>query len=163
MSSVCACRTVRESDWEGARLSLNLRSFYSRPIRLFFHLPMNLEAQAGSLLAEVGMKDYRLVKPTFLLREDGAFRGNLLVEIEKPRFFDPQILTFDERELYCVVSTRPWGQLGADVLRARTALESVSGRRAERVFLWHTTCPRCCDLKGYQTVVMVLPEEVRPA
>jgi hypothetical protein len=148
---------VRDFEWNDVEKSLAHRSFYSRPMRLFFHLPMNLAVQMEALLEEVRMKNYELVEPIFMIREDGTFGGKLMVEIKSLRFFDPRIVTFDERPLHCVVSTRPWGQLGPDVLKVRSAIEE-SGDHVERVYLWHTTCPRCRDFRGYQTVIMGLPE-----
>jgi len=157
MGVQCGCHKVKAADWHNKVISFENRSFYTEKIPLIFHIPIGLGKRIEALQEEIRLKEYKIIEPVTTLMKDGTFSGLIMTEIEKPRFFDPQIYTFGPSLMYCYVSTEPWNNLRADFLLAKKNFDS-QGKKVKSLYFRYTTCPRCSGVQGYQTLLFLEPE-----
>ncbi|RJO66142.1 MAG: hypothetical protein C4523_13760 [Myxococcales bacterium] len=157
MAGRCSCKKVKPADWHEKSVSFADRAFYSAKVMCLLHMPVGLPRKAEDLIDEIRLKEYKFIEPPTVLFRDGAFTGMIMAEIEKLRFFDPQVYTFGHEPLFCFVTEEPWNQQYSVVAEAKKKYEAT-GKKVKNAYFWYRTCPQCKDFDGYQTIILLEPE-----
>ncbi len=152
MAVRCGCQVVPKAQWHKQRFSFEGRSFYRTKIMQLFHNPIGFRKGIEKLRQEIGIKEYRFAESNMVLLKDGLFSGKLMIEIIKPRFFDPSIYTFDKTTLHSFVTEEPFDTLQEETARFRKRLDAQVNS-IDNIYFWQTTCPECANIQGYQTVI----------
>lgn len=150
----CSCRKVKPGEWHDKQVNFDDRAFYTKRLPLFFHMPIGLEKRISQLKQEITMKGYAICDPFTVIQKDGSLSGQVMIEIEKPRFFDPKIETLDNKTFYGYVSEESPFNLCSALSEAKHKCKLL-GKKTLDIYFWYTTCPQCRRVNGNQTVILI--------
>jgi len=150
----CYCQHIDPAEWhEKEQTWEEPRFFYRVPTRLAMHNPLTYNEDVSLAMMEAKSKGYFIKPNALILLKSGLFRGEILIEINRPGDEkDPDCLRL-QGNFYTFVSDAPFTRMGEVMDRILRHLKK-KGRTVRDFYLRLITCPLCTGDKGYNTVIM---------
>lgn len=148
----CKCPTINPADWDKKHLNFT-KSFYKTFSPRLFHMPISYAIDIDRATKAAVKKGYKTVEKPMVLDIDGTFMGSVLVEVENADKLDKNIVSFENTDVYCKVSTLPLKDVQKDV----EVLKTEIGKQPRELYVWYIACPRCEKTKNEKAVIIAVP------
>mgnify|MGYP000527650406 CR=1 FL=1 len=124
-------RAFSESAWDSKEFDWTGKTFYFVTIIRIFGKSIGLGGKLEELNREVRRHGYRTLNNNILIQL-GAFKGRIMIEVEKEDRYDAQVVTYEEQTTVDTIV----------IHQSRTSLSAGVKRLKERVFSRRAMAPR---------------------
>ena len=147
------CPDIDISKWNDKETKWSNKTFYSMPLFLFFHMPLNFKSAIMKGFKQIEEKGYEKSDPMMLLeKENGLFTGELLFAIKTPKKADPKLRkvsgTFLSKSLKG--EYKDAGKLTKELIKAATG---KAGIIPKDYYYWYANCPGCAKTQGGAKII----------
>jgi len=117
------------------------------------HFPINPELKIEKTVKEIEGKGYTIVRPPFIIFEDGMLLGSLMIEIVKPSGKDSNVRTMRDLKLAGQCFNGPKHLVPKALKQFDRYLMSKKHLTTD-FFFWYHSCKKCEKEKGCRTVIL---------
>ena len=142
-------------DWHEQEIDLSHHAAHVLPIATFLHMPLAYETYRQQQQREIDQLELQERWPGFALTRTGVFRGQLIRLLEgnvsPSRHFKNLQADF---EVHGFLHKGGIGTMRKSVREQQETLLD-SGRMPKEIYLSHLTCPRCCEDRGGERMLLL--------
>lgn len=151
-SAPCKCPTVNPADWDKKKTTINKVFYKSYSPRIFYY-PFSFVIDLFRAQKAAESKGYKVVENGMIIDDGAMFWGHVMVEVTGANTNDPNVISFEGKEVYTKVSRNEWQNMRLDI----ADLEKELGKKPAQLFIWWTACPKCVAQKEVKSVLIALP------
>ena len=142
-------------DWHGQEIDLSHHMAHVLPITTFLHMPLAYETYRQQQQREIDQLELHERWPGFALTRTGIFRGQLIRLLEGN--VSPSRHFKNLQADLVVHAFLHKGGIGTMRKSVREQQETLldSGRMPKEIYLSHLTCPRCCEDRGGERMLLL--------
>ena len=142
-------------DWDGQDVDLSHRAAHVLPIATFLHMPLSYESYRQRQQTELEQLELEESWPGFTLTRTGLFRGQLIRLLESKESLSRHFTRLDAN--FRVQGLMHKGGIGTvrNSVREQQMTLLDSGRMPKEIYLSYLTCPRCCDDRGGERILLL--------
>ena len=148
MEEECGCPNIDLKKWENKEVVWKNKVFYSQPLYLLLHIPLNMKSAITKGFAALTKKGYEMPEPGMMLeKENGLFTGEILFNIKKGKNTDKQVKTISGKFLAKTIK----GEYKDAGKVVRAVIEAANKKKSnipDEVYCWFTNCPGCAKKQG---------------
>ncbi|MBN1160213.1 MAG: hypothetical protein JXA43_03210 [Candidatus Diapherotrites archaeon] len=142
------CPNIDLKKWNNKEIEWKNKVFYSRPLYLFLHIPLNMESAITKGYAALTAKGYKMEEPAMILeKENGLFTGEVLFNIKKGKNLDRKVKTISGKFLAKAIKGE-YKDAGKVVRQVIDAVNKRRGNLPDEVYCWFANCPKCAKKQG---------------
>ncbi len=145
----CNCKDIKDKDWDNKEFIWD-KTFYTKNISLFFHMPLNMGKAISKAFDEIKKKKLR--SKGIIMQKDAVFNGKLMIELNPTKSRSKNI-----ENLKCKVLSKVHIGPFKKLYNAVKDLEKTAKKKdmkIKSIYFWFTTCPECTkNINKYKTVV----------
>ncbi len=124
------------AQWEDGSFEWNVKTFYFVPLMVILSKPQKVFETAQRLRAEVESKGYTVKPDAIVLMEISAFKGRMMVEINKPDVYDASVYQLENSKMYTTVHHGPMKTVKQTANALKAHVESTKGVQPTTVYFW---------------------------
>jgi len=142
-------------DWHKQEIDLSHHAAHVLPIATFLHMPLAYETYRQQQQREIDQLELQERWPGFALTRTGVFRGQLIRLLEGN--VSPSRHFKNLQANFVVHGFLHKGGIGTMRKSVREQQETLldSGRMPREIYLSHLTCPRCCESRDGERMLLL--------
>jgi hypothetical protein len=156
MNSDCGCPQLKQEDWHHRKHDWGRRAFYRSSHYILLHTPIGIKAAIRKAVAGIEAAGYTMDSSFMMLDDEtGPFTADMLVAIKELPSYDRNVVIWDPTTLYTGFFHGPVSGIRRQVGELERYVESQVQRKPTRVYTWVSNCPRCWELQGGATTILL--------
>lgn len=142
-------------DWHGQEINLSHHAAHMLPIATFLHMPLSYETYRQRQQQEIDQLELQERWPGFALTRTGILRGELIRLLKRSESPSRHFKNLDGNfTLHGYMHEGGIGTMRKSV-REQQMMLLDSGRMPREMYLSHLTCPRCCEDRGGERMLLL--------
>lgn len=151
----CGCPEIVDRDWDLTEHTWTDKAFYRIPLAMIMHTPIGMGKKIEKAMAAIKEKGYKLSEPPMIVSKDGFFKGAVMIGIERPAEFGPEVVLLPKIHLISKVFVGPWKQLGRGISELLSFVRSKEDTQPKAIYFWYVSCLQCVkDETELKTVIL---------
>lgn len=142
-------------DWHGQKIDLRHHAAHVLPIATFLHMPLSYETYRQRQQLEIEQLELRENWPGFALTRTGLFRGEIIRLLESKESPSRHFKYLDnDFQLHGFMHEGGIGTIRKSIREQQMTLLD-GGDIPKEMYLSYLTCPRCCDERGGERILLL--------
>lgn len=151
----CGCPEIIDRDWDLTEHTWKEKAFYQLSLPMFLHMPMGMGKKIEKAMAGIKEKRYTMSNPPMVLSKDGFFKGAVMVGIERPAEFGPEVVMLTGVRMISKVFVGPWKHLNRGVSELLSFIRSKEDTHPKAIYFWYASCLQCVEDESKQKTVIL--------